>query len=1117
MNSLFFASNPRAAILLVLLLFAAGFGSLATMGRQEDPSLTRRFATAVTTFPGASAERIEALVTKPLTDAIRELPEIREVQATSRAGISIIAIETREDINEAQVEQTFTEVREKIAQARTGMPDGVNDTSLSQLYIGAATMVVSIGWADEDPERLGMLQRLAGELQDRFQALPGTEETELFGEASEEVRVLVDPDVLAPLGLTTVDIATALQLADAKTPAGQFEGASQRFGVEVDGEFAGLTRIRSVPLALGEGASALRIGDIARVEKGIKTPPDAVGIYNDQRVIMVAAYLTSNLRVDHWTAQAQEVVADFRAAMPPDLEVQIVFEQNTYVERRLNGLAGNLVVSAFIVFGVLFVLMGWRSAIVVGTALPLTIVTVLAIINITGEPLHQMSVTGIVIALGMLIDNAIVMADEYSLRRRKGESQLDAARHSVHYLFMPLLASTLTTILAFMPIATLPGSAGEFVGYIGWSVVFAVGVSFLLAMTIIPAFLIWLDGRNVDHSGAGGLRFWENGLAYSPLTGAYRQTLRFALERPVIGIGLGFALAGVGFVAAGQLPLQFFPATDRDAFQVSIVLPGTTSIGETLEATRKVSSIIRQEEGILDIGWVAGEGPPRTYYNVISLAENEPNYAGAFVRTTSPQATRKAVLSLQTKLRDALPEAQVLALPFEQGPPVPAPIEMRIIGPDLETLDRLGDELRLILSQSVNVTYTTSSLRLGSPVIRLDADERAAQLTGQSLTGLARLLQADLDGVRGGSVLEGNEELPVRVLLSDAARGSVDSITTKALPASDGSLLPVSALGDVRVEPQVALISQTQGERDNAIFAYLTPYAFADTTVQDFQARLARSGFEMPAGYRLQIGGEAEARGDAVGNLLALAVPLIIMIIGALVLAFNSFRRAAIVGIIGLQSIFIALLGVWLFDQPNGFQAIIGSLGLFGLSINGAIVVLTALSTEQRSAHSQSYKVIEDRFAVQHVIGKSTPTRNRMSKGLFWFAMLFAALFGRHMTEEADLEGIVDVTVDTTRHIVATTLTTMGGFLPLLLSGDPFWLPLSAAIAGGVAGSAILALYSVPAYHLVMMRRRRLREVRRAIRRGDALPSGRGRFEEIFGEARSQSPATYGQKSVATA
>lgn len=1082
MDGLYFAANPRATILLVLLLFAAGIGSLMTMGRQEDPSLTRRFAVITTQFPGAPAERVEALVTEPLETAIREIPEVREVASVTRANISVLAVETREDINEAEVEQTFTEVREAIARARENFPAGVEQTSLTQQYIGAATMVVSLKWDDQDEAKLGMLNRVALDLRDRFQSLPGTEQTELFGDVAEEVRVLVDADTLASLGLTTRDVAGVLRAADAKAPAGQLQQGERQLGVEVSGEFESLDRIRAVPIPLADAETSLRVGDIARLQKAIRSPPQAIALMNGERAIFVAAYLRPNLRVDQWTLSALDMVGGFKSGLPPGLTAEIVFQQNVYVEERLNGLAGNMLVSALIVFAVLFFLMGWRAAIVVGTALPLTILSVLFIINMTGEPLHQMSVTGIVIALGMLIDNAIVMADEYSLRRRRGAAQMEAARKSVHHLFLPLLASTATTIFAFAPIALLPGGAGEFVGFIGLSVMFAVGMSFLLAMTVIPAFSIWLDDEHAHDHEPSAQRFWQEGFVYAPLTRAYRNSLRFVLGRPIYGVLAGFAMAATGFWAMSQLPLQFFPATDRDAFQLSLTLPTTASLAETREAVEHASAIIREEEGIIDIGWVVGQGAPRTYYNVFAINENEPNFAGGWVRTTGPDATRRAVINLQRRLRDALPEARVLALPFEQGPPVPAPIELRVIGPDFQELDRLGNELRELLAQSSNVTYTVGQLRLGAPVLQLQADERAARLTGRSLSDIAGLLQADLDGVIGGSLLEANEELPVRVLLDDAARGDINSVRTKSLPDGNGGFIPVSALGELTLSPEVALITRLDGERDNTVYAFTWPFTFADTVFQEFRQRLEASDFQLPDGYRLEIGGEAEARGDAMGNLFATAVPLIILIVGSLVLAFNSFRHAAVVGLVGVQSVFIAMLAVFLFGQPNGFNAIIGAMGLLGLSINGAIVVLTALATDERSAHRTSMPRLLHLYQTR-VEGGPAPQRRRWSKILFWRKLLGSAIVSREMSTEDDLEGIIDTTVDATRHIVATTLTTMGGFLPLILAGDAFWLPLSAAIAGGVAGSAILALYTVPAYYTVLVRRRRLREVRRAVRR----------------------------------
>ena len=1020
MSSLFFRS-PRLTILTLFLVFAAGMGALGTMGRQEDPSLTERFGNVVVLFPGADAERVEALITEPLEASLLELVELDEVQSASRANIAIFNVSIREDLNEAMVEQTWTMISDQVAQAEAQFPEGASRGIVTRQYLGAVTLLVSLNWPEGIEGGYGALGRLARDLQNQLRNVSGTDQVRVFGEPEEEIRVVLDPDAAASAGLTADRIAGILAQSDAKAPAGRLAGDSLDFTVEVSGAFNSLDRLRETPIDL-EGSSFLRLGDIADIERGLREPIESYAYLNDTRSIWVAGYLEPGLRVSDWDARATRVVERFAEANP-GVEVSIVFDQASYVSTRLNGLAANLGFSALIVFGVLFLIMGWRSALIVGAALPLTVLLVLILINLIGQPLHQMSVTGLVVSLGLLIDNAIVVVDDYRLLRSRGLERLAAVEKAVKTLFAPLLASTLTTILAFAPIALMPGAAGEFISMIGISVIFAVGSSFVLSMTVILALAAWFDDPK---AGQKDSPWWRDGWRSKPLAALYRRLLDAVIAQPWVGIFLGVLLPIAGFGAATTLPSQFFPQTDRDMFQLSMILPPGVSVEMTRDVSDRATDLLKAEfPEIVDVGWVVGRDSPRVYYNVVSPNAALPNNAQGFVRTTDNASTRAIVRDVQMRLRDAFPEAQFLAIPFEQGPPINAPIELTLVGPDLAILDQLGDQLRLVLSQTPGVTYTQARIQLGEPISQLQADEAAANLAGLRLNDLSTRLRSDIDGATGGSILEGVEELPVRVIAPTERRQDIGGLGSTPFPnVNAAGFTALEVFGEFEVLPTTALISRKDGERINSIYAYLEPYALPAEILADFNERLEAYGLTLPSGYRIDVGGEAETQGEAMANLFSLAVPLLILMVAAVVLAFNSFRYAGIVFLVGFLSVGLAMFGIWLFNTPLGFNGIVGALGLVGLSINGTIVVLTALKTNE------------------------------------------AALDG-------DAEAIREGVFDATRHIIATTLTTIGGFAPLLIEGDAFWLPFAAAVAGGVSGSAVLALVFAPATFVLLNRGRK--------------------------------------------
>lgn len=1021
MSTLFFR-NPRLTILVILVILLGGLGAMITLPRQEDPTLVERFGSVVVFLPGADAERMEALVAQPLEAALMELPEVKQIDTVSRAGVVQLVLDIKEDLSESEVDDAWSLIRQKADQARLSFPAGASAPEVTRMYVGAATMTVSLTWTGEGEPPLAIMRRLALDLQDRFQRLDGTELTQNFGLPVEEVRVVMDAQALSAAGLTFAQAASATLAADAKNPAGRLRTSGGTIGVEVEGEFTNIARIAEVPILQRADGTSLRLGDIAYVEKGLEQPATRAAYENGRRAVMVAAYISPMQHVDIWSANARAIVADFSASMPPGLTAEIVFDQGVYTNDRLTGLAQNLMMSALIVFVVLFFLMGWRSAIVVGLAMPLTVGLVLIVFNIFGHPLHQMSVTGLVISLGLLIDNAIVVADEFDQWRAKGYSKLEAIQRCLKQLFAPLFAATITTVLAFAPIAMLPGAAGEFIGMVGISVIYSISASFFVSMTIVPAISGWLDRRRGWERGEAPRkrRWWRDGILLDFLSDGYRATIEAVLRFPPLGIFITLVPAVLGIYLVSTLPQQFFPPTERDQFQVTVNLPFGADLQDAEEVTRRATDIILATEGVRSVTWVLGEPSPRVYYNAINNTRGVEGFASGWVQLDSSRRTHEIVDDIQRRARAEFPSAQFLALPFEQGPPADAPIELILKGEDLVTLNRLGNELRSILSETPGVTYTVASVQLGAPTLKLKADEAAAALAGSRLAEIASNLNAELEGVRAGSILEGTEELPVRLIGSDSRRQSLSDLRSKTIGASPGVTgTPISALGEMELTPKTATISRRDGMRTNQVLAYLDPYTLPAPTLAQFQERLAASDFVLPTGYDMLIGGEAENSGEAVGNLAAVGIPLVLVIAGAITLVFNSFRMMLLIMTAGILSVFYAFLGVWIFNLPFGFNAIVGSLGLFGIAINSSIVVLSLLKADERAMGDD---VIAQR----------------------------------------------EVVVDATRHIVATTLTTMGGFVPILMSGDTFWLPLAAGIAGGVGGSALIGLYFTPAVFRIM-------------------------------------------------
>ncbi|MFT7676930.1 MAG: multidrug efflux pump [Planctomycetota bacterium] len=1016
MRDLFYR-RPRILVLFLMLVVVSGLGALRVLPRAEDPELTARNSAIFAAFPGASALRVEALITGPIEDELAELEEIGELVSSSRAGLAVLQIELLDEVD--NVDQVWSRVRDKLADVQANLPDGALAPELVEFEIAAFTLIFGLVWDMDEPAPMGILSRHGEDLADHMRALGGTQQAELFGEVDEQVQVLVDPARLASYQLTVRDVAEATRAADSKIPAGSLVGDRERLLLEIDGELDSIDRIANLPVRVSPSGHVVRVGDIGEVQKQPRTPIESEALIYGRRGVAVGVRMESGRRVDHWSASALEAFEEFQASLPRGVRSEIIFEQSSYTERRLSNLFQNFAMGAGFVVLVILLMMGWRSALLVGLALPLSTLMVLQGMRMLGIPINQMSVAGLIIALGLLIDNAIVMVDEVRHKLMQGHSRGDAVREAVGDLAVPLLGSTATTVFAFLPIVLMPGGAGEFVGSMAMSVILAIVSSLFLALTVTAA----LAGRFEKVAPSNTRRgLLVEGFSSPAMTRLYTKVMGMLMARPVLPIMLAAVLPLLGLWKSSELPDQFFPPADRDQFVVELFLPQQATLQETKLAAQRAREVMLAHERVQEVHWFIGESGPKFYYNLIDNERNASYYARSIVQLDGPHESLTVVRELQSALDGALPGVTVLAKQIEQGPPFEAPVELYVFGSDLDQLRQIGDELRGHLASLPLVTHTRALLKSGRPKLRLGIDEEGARLAGWNNTSIARELFDSLEGVSGGSILEATEELPVVVRLADAQRTDITTIASLELTRGT-TRTPLSALGDFHLEPEIASIPHREGMRGNTIQAFIQAGTLPADTLAAAVARLEKSNFELPPGYHLEIGGESAERDRALGNLASTAAVLLVAMAASLVLAFSSFRLAAVVATIGVLAVGLSMGSLWLFGYNFGFMAIVGTMGLIGVAINDSIVVLAALEADAEARAGSK-------------------------------------------------EAVVAVVVRSTRHVLATTFTTTAGFLPLWVAGGGFWPPVAVSIGCGVLGATLLALTFVPAAFLLVRAKR---------------------------------------------
>ncbi len=1020
--------QPRLVALILLVLIAAGLSSLLSIGRQEDPTITNLFATITTPFPGADPGRVEALVTSKIEEELRKLPEVDTVESVSGNGVSVVSVELLDTLDETTIEQVWSEARDAVTDARRGFPAGVQPPEFDAEGISAYSSVIAIS-AAHDGVRLPLIARYAEGLADQLRGIGGTKAVDTFGLPEEEVLAEVDIARAAALGLTIDQISAAVQGADGKVQAGRLRAANTDLAINISGEIKALDRLRDVVLRQNDSGAVTRLDDIATVTRGPRAPAQELALYNGQPAVLLGVLAQDGLQIDRWMTGVRALLDRTADAVPAGMSRVLAFDQSTYTRDRLAEVGTNMAIGVALVVGVLFLTLGVRAAAIVALILPVVSLATLATMNIIGLPIHQMSVTGLIVALGLLVDAAIVMSDEVRQRLLRGMARVDAVGEAVRRLSMPLFASTVTTALSFTPMILLPGPAGDFVGSIAIAVVLMLFWSFFLAITVTPALAGWL----LPTDAAGG--FLRRGLRGGMLGRVFHRTIAWSVANPVKSIAVSMILPVLGFAGFPTLTAQFFPGVDRDQFYLEVEMPGGTSIAETTRVVRQIDARLSAQEGIKSVYWTIGRSGPAFYYNIVGDRSREPAFAQALITSASPAASARLVPGLQKSLDAQFPQARVLVRGLVQGPPVAAPVELRFVGQDIAVLRDLGDQARAIMADLDIITQVRTTISGGVPKLRYDIDEAKARLLQLDLAGVARQMEASLEGVTGGSLLEGTEQMPVRVRFGDVLRGDLAAISDLPiqLPAAAAlsatgvvPTVPLSEIATIRLEPSQSVITRRNAERANTVQAYIPPNVLPEEALKAVQAELTARGFTLPVGYRLELGGDSDARSDTVNNLLASIGLIVTLTIATIVLTFNSFRLSAVTLVVAVLSAGLSMLALAIFQYPFGINAIIGVIGSIGVSINAAIIILTGMQADAGAA-------------------------------------------------SGDRRAMADVVTGSSRHIVSTTITTFGGFLPLIMAGGGFWPPFAMSIAGGVLLSTVVSFYfTPPMFALVYARKRRV-------------------------------------------
>ncbi len=986
-------------------LIAMGYYSFTSIARSEDPYFPIPAFVVAVVLPGGDPVEMERLVSKPIEDRLAELDDIKKIESTSADGLAVIVPEFVAGVD---VARKYEEIVREVGALRPQLPAEISMLEIRKVNPGLVN-IVQIALVSEDAP-YAELETLARELKDLLKTLPGIRTSESWAFPTRELRVAVDLKRLSELSLTPGQVLQAIQSDNANIPAGSIDVGARSFSLKTSGAYTSLDQVRATVVSSSEGRT-VRVSDIATVDWDT-AEQRYLGRFSGKRAVFVTANQKDGINIFDMQERIDKALERFEKGLPARVKLERGFAQSKNVANRLDRLGIDFAIAIALVALTLLPL-GLRAASLVMISIPLSLAIGVAGLYAIGFSLNQLSIAGFVVALGLLVDDSIVVVENIARFLRMGYSREEAAVAATRQIFVAILGCTGALLFAFLPLLALPGTAGQFIRVLPTAVVFTVLASLVVAVTIIPFLASRVLSRHEAPEGNRLLQAVMRGIHrfYNPL-------LKFALARPkttVVGAMSLFVLS-LGLVPV--IGFSLFPKADTPQFLVTVTAPNGASLSETDRALRFVEEELGKAEEI-DF-WYSnlGKGNPKIYYNVIPL-EQSSNLAEVYaqVKHYDPDETPAFLDRLRERFRE-YPNARIVIKEFENGPPIDAPIAIRIKGSDLDVLKRLSGEVEALLKGTAGTRDVDNPLRLDRTDLKLKLDAEKAAMLGVPSIDFDRAVRLAVSGVPAGEFRDSDgESYDIVVRAPIDGRPTLEQLEQVRVPSLSGALLPASQLAKLEFERSPPQIQRFNRERTVMLTAFTQTGFNTDKVTSEVLAKLG--AMDWPRGYRFEAAGEVESRAESFQGLGAATLLAVFGILAVLVLEFGSFRSTLIVaGVIPL-GVLGGLMALFLTGYSLSFTALIGFIALIGIEIKNSILLVdftNQLRQEGMDVDAAVEKAGEIRFLP----------------------------------------------------ILLTSATAIGGLLPLAIQQVGMYSPMAWVIIGGMISSTLLARLVTPVMYKLL-------------------------------------------------
>lgn len=1002
----------QVTLSVLLLVFAVGVNSLLTMPRREDPKITIRQGLVIAYFPGANSAQVEDQVTKKLEQYLFQFEEVRKdkTYSTSQDGMVIVNVELGEKVKNPDV--FWSKLRHQLLVGKSiDFPQGVRGPVVNSDFGDTEALVIGI---ESDSATYTQLKDYAQKMEDAIRTIKASSKIKRIGEQKEQITVTSNSEKLAQYGINVTQVTRVLQSQNTIMATGDVKTDVTKAPLYTTGYYNTENQIANQIVGTTRTGATVRLGDVASINRTYTDPTSLITV-NGHKAMMLTVQMLEGNNIVKFGEAVQQKLNEVSKLLPSNVHITTIVNQPMLVDENVSHFIREFFLAIISVVIVVILLLPLRIAAVAAMAIPMTIAVTFAIMHLFGIELHQVSLAALIVVLGMVVDDAIVIADNYVELLDEGKDRWTAAWKSATDLVVPVLAATVTIIASFMPMVLITGAVGEFIVALPITVAVALGSSFIVAMVLTPLLCFTFIKKGLHNPE----KTKKRKSLLDRMQSAYNTALDWCVLHPkttIIGSLLTIPLAGLLYTKG--IRQKFFPAAERNQFVIELWMPTGTRLEKTDDAVQRLTALIKNDPRVTSYATFSGTSAPRFYYNY-SPEVPVSNYGQILINTTTEATTEALSRELEQKVAAAVPEGLPQVKLMQQGSVLKSPIEVRIIGDDISRLKQIGAAVQKIVQNTRGSYLVRSDFREDYYGVGIQLKDEANRL-GFATASIAQSVYTGFSGYPVSTMYEGNNPIDIVLRLDEKSRRSFSDLENMYLESPvTGASVPLRQIASLTPEWQTGKIMHRNGVRTLTVLSETADNVLPADLLKAIQPAISQ--LTLPPGYQIVYGGEDANKKETFSQMMVVLAISLVAIFFILLFQFRNLKEATIIMLTIPLSLFGAMAGLFMTHNNFGFTAFVGLISLSGIVVRNAIILVD--HTNELLKHGMDIRTA------------AIESGKRRLRPIFLTAMAAAI-----------------------------------GVLPMILSGSPMWSPLASVIAVGVVWSMIVALLTVPVLYIVWIK-----------------------------------------------